>query len=161
MAKWGFKMPDAQKRVEKIQRRFGNIGPALRVGAAAIDKLIDDSFHLQRGPSGKIWDPLKESTKKARGRRRRQSVFRTLQDTGVLRRSWNARPSGPRSILFGTNVPYARYHQAGTKHMEARRMAPAERIGGRWVFITRGPAKRVFDELRRNISRHIREGRVR
>ena len=146
-------------RVGDMAKRMRDLTPVLRIGALDIDRLIDDSFEQQRGPGGALWAPLKRSTIKSRNRRRKQSRPRTLQDTGRLRRSWNARATAS-SIVFGTNVPYARFHQQGGNRIPARRQAPAERIAGVWKLITRGPAGRVLERLRRSIDKYVRTGRV-
>jgi hypothetical protein len=57
-----------------------------------------------------------------------------LERTGRLRESvrWDGRAlgqdgyfvPGPRSVFFGTDVPYGRFHQDGTKRMPARPFLP-------------------------------------
>lgn len=145
---------EVEAELEGIESRVRDLTPALRVGAAAIDKLVDDTFQQKRDPAGRPWSPYKPSTvKKHKGR-----VRSLLQNTARLRRSWTARATKS-AIVFGTNVPYARFHQEGTKHMKARRMAPAEKVGGRWRLIAVGPAARVLERIRQAISRHVTGGR--
>lgn len=54
------------KGLAGIETRMRSVAPATKVGAAIIDKLIDDSFRSQKSPGGERWAPLSESTIKQR-----------------------------------------------------------------------------------------------
>lgn len=83
-------------------KRARNLRPALTAGAMAIEKLVADSFRDSVTPEGKAWLPLAESTVK----RRRKGSDKPLIDTGILKNSVYSRADS-KSIVFGTNVPYA------------------------------------------------------
>ena len=168
---------EAMGELRDVKRRILDLRPPMRVGAAALTRLIDDTFDQQRAPGGAKWQDIKQATKDARrspkrgrgkkrksGRRARppNTSARILIDTGRLRRSWFARPKGRKEIEFGTNVPYAGVHQAGStkKNIVARRMGPVRLVGTRWEFVTTGPAGRYYSTLRRVILDYIRTGRV-
>lgn len=150
--------------VAKIKNRTLFLGPPLKAMAQEIATLIDDTFDQQTGPSGEAWAPLKPATKKRRARRRKSSAAsaRILQDTAVLRRSWFARFKPPNLVVFGTNVPYAAPHQAGSKNgsLPARRMGPVRLVGGRWQLIRSGPAGAAWNRVREQIARYIATGKV-
>jgi len=72
------------------------------------------------------WEPLTPSTIRRRRQGEGTGAPKPLRDTNVLMVSIG-RPSkdgifevGNKEVTVGTNVPYARYHQFGTRHMPAR-----------------------------------------
>jgi phage gpG-like protein len=68
---------------------------------------VQRTFNDQRDPFGRPWKPLKH----------REGL--ALLDTGRLRASITHRVTGS-VVEVGTNVPYAGFHNAGTKHIPAR-----------------------------------------
>ena len=121
--------------------RMKNLEPAMRVIAAAVDQLVDDSFRNQASPSGTPWAPLsgvtvyrriarKKSgdrityqmrrvmTKRGKLTKRAQGLLapgamQRLTDTGRLRRSLFARGEA-KAVAFGASkVAYARAQHFG------------------------------------------------
>lgn len=146
---------EVAKSASQTADRMKDLSRPLRVAAASLDKLVDDSFRGQKSPGGTPWKKLKKSTVK----RRRKGSNRILQDTSRLRRSWNARADRS-SLTITTNVPYARFHQQGTKHLPVREMAPFEFVGGVWRLMTTGPALRAWNRIRASVRRYIATGRL-
>ena len=151
--------------IGKVNSRMQvTLTPALKAMAAEIDLLIDDTFDTQSGPSGQKWKDIKDATKKRRAKRRKSksTSARILMDTGVLRRSWFTRVRPPRTVVFGTNVPYAAPHQAGAPkaNIVARRMAPVRLVGGRWQLVRSGPAGAMWNRVREQVLRYIATGKV-
>lgn len=121
----------ASRKFAAIEARLRNLSPVLRVAAAALDKLMDDSFARQQSPDGTPWAKLSPVTVDRRIMRTgsgsaityRGSRLRTtrgaptaranryrapggaqaLIDTGRMRRSLHADVVG-NTIRFGTNV---------------------------------------------------------
>ncbi len=97
---------------------------------------------------GPGWPPLADST------RERKQDPRILRATGALYRSLTAASASdqiderrPDRLEFGTAVPYARFHEYGTRNMPRR------------VLIDLRPPER--DEIRGVLERYIAKGSVR
>ena len=52
-----------------------------------------------------------------------------LQKSGELMRNFRSVVTGPDTVVVGTKVEYARYHQHGTKKMPARPFLPVDKSG--------------------------------
>lgn len=142
------------RKLSAMAARSQDMTPAMKVGAEAIKRLITMTFSSQASPVGAKWKPLSEKTIA----RRRKGSSTALVDTGVLRNSV-ATSSGPRTILFGTNVPYAGFQQFGTKRIPARPFMPITRSGQ--LMDDNAPAKVVFDRIWRAVGSYIVNGKVR
>ena len=84
----------------------------------------DAAFTNQTSPGGQPWAPLAESTKY----KKESNVI--LVDTGALRTSLvdvggtgNVNTVASHSLIYGTDVEYALFHESGTKRMPARPLA--------------------------------------
>jgi phage gpG-like protein len=96
---------------------------------AIIDRLLlleREQFDSEGGRASGGWKPLAPST--VADKARRDLDPRILHATGRLRDSLTRRTGGdavreshPNEMRFGTDVPYARYHQQGTGRMPRRR----------------------------------------
>jgi len=86
--------------------------------AVAEQFLTDGSYFL-----GKKWEPLAESTQKAKEKKGRSATTNLLRDTGTLFNSIQYTIFG-NSIQVGTNLEYGTYLQYGTKFMPARPFLP-------------------------------------
>lgn len=151
---------EAARAVEAMAERMRNLGPVLRVVASDTATLIDDSFRQLRGPDGTMWDALAPST--VARRRRGEDGARSnvpLNDSGTLRRSVYS-TSDDQAIRFGTNVPYARYHQEGTGRIPQRAFLPAETTGVPRL-IESGPAGTHWRRASASIAHYIATGQVR
>lgn len=52
-----------------------------------------------------------------------------LHKSGDLMRNFRSVVTGPETVVVGTKVKYARYHQHGTKKMPARPFMPVDKTG--------------------------------
>jgi len=88
------------------------LAPALPVVAAAIERNFDEEGRPLR------WAPL--APRYAAWKARRFGAgLRILERTGALRRSISTRVEG-NAIVASTDVPYAAFHQFGTRRLPAR-----------------------------------------
>jgi len=161
---------DRAKRLtaERIHRARDLTKP-LKAGALALAKLVDDSFHFSRAPSGESWKPLKKASIKSRRRARGKkgkALQRLLQtskplvDTRRLRKSIFA--VGTKStIQFGARsiANYGLYHQWGTPTVPRRAFLPVERVKNQFVFMAVGPAAALQNKIKNLIIKYILEGR--
>lgn len=91
----------------------------LKVCAVAVAAGIKDNFSGSHSPDGLPWLPL--------ARPRRRGPGKPLWDFGILMASTTARGAqgnisiiDRHSLVYGTNVHYASYHQYGTRYIPAR-----------------------------------------
>lgn len=147
-------LDEALRELDDATGRLADLTPVMQVIAEDVKTLIDDSFEESRKPNGRPWAPLAPETVK----RRRNNSNKPLIDTGVLRNSINARP-GPRSVRFGTNVPYAEWHQFGTESIIARPFFPVDEAGREWE--QSGPAGEELERIVETITRYIMTGEIR
>ena len=120
-----------QRELNKRKDRISNFAPFWRsVGVPIIKNKLRDIF-LQEGPG---WAPLAESTIKSR----KYPGLPILQQTGALMQSVIDHPViviSQNELTYGTNNPYAHFHEEGTSKMPER------------PFL--GPAQeQVLDEIR-------------
>ncbi len=95
--------------------------------SSAIQRILDEQFASEgaRGPAGP-WPELKE--RYARRKLRAYPGGNLLEASGRLRRSLvsgtddTLEEFAPRQMRSGTTVPYALYHQTGTKKMPPRKI---------------------------------------
>lgn len=143
------------KQIERelldVGSRAVNAAPAF----SAIGRLFIDEtraqFESEGGHASGGWTPLKQST--LRAKRSKGQDPRILHGTLALERSLTdtGDPNmvlevGPGEIVYGSQLPYARFHQTGTRRMPRRR--PVE-----FTEDTRQQAVRI-------LLRFIREGEV-
>ncbi len=145
-------LDDTAKRFRQIQRGTASI---LRVLAADIKQLIDDSFEHSRSPMGDAFQPLSPITVARRRVGQGDGPAKPLIDTSRLRNSITSFPV-PKGVRFGTNTIYAATHQWGRGRIPARPFLPIE--GN--AFGSRGPAGLLRDEMRRDLAKWITEGRT-
>lgn len=88
------------------------LAPALPVVAAAIERNFDEEGRPVR------WAPL-SARYAARKARRFGAGLRILERSGALRRSISTRLEGG-ALVASTAVPYAAFHQFGTRFIPAR-----------------------------------------
>lgn len=149
----GGKSPDKAARAwGAMMRRSENLTPAMKVGAEAVERLIKLSFNNSTSPAGVPWEGLKESTI----RKRRLGSSMPLQDSGALK-LYSIATHGARSIMFGTNIRYAGFHQFGTIRIPPRPFLPIS-ISGELTM--QGPAKLVFDRIFRSVGNYIVNGKL-
>ena len=95
-----------------------------RAVAMAIYGDIKEKFDKEKDVNGKRFAPLKASTIRAK-KRKGKTDYKILRDTGHLLNSLNTSISG-NTIKIGYSVPYATYHQHGTRHMAQRKILPTD-----------------------------------
>ena len=94
----------------------------LRTVALYLNSQARKCFDEQRSPDGKPWARFKRKPSARRG----GPSAKLLRNTGILMASLTGQAGGhvevltATSLTWGSNVPYAGYHQHGTKHIPAR-----------------------------------------
>ena len=105
-----------RRELDRIDKRISNTAPFWRSIAIPIIKNKLRDIFLQEGPG---WAPLAQSTERSR----RYPGLPILEQTGALQASLVDHPivqvSGDK-LLYGTNNPYAPFHERGTSRMPAR-----------------------------------------
>ena len=66
-----------------------------------------------------------------------------LYKHGDLQQNFRSVVTGPDTVVVGTKVEYAKYHQTGTKHMPARPFFPVDRSGN----LTPGCMRDIKEEV--------------
>jgi phage gpG-like protein len=93
----------------------------LKTAAVYLASQSKECFDQSRDPSGVAWLPLKSPSARRGGPR-----SKPLRDTGLLMASVAARGAGHveevtrTSLVVGTSIDYASYHQLGTSSIPAR-----------------------------------------
>lgn len=115
------------REIMRTAARAIDLLPAWIAIGEAIEEVEERLFESEGGTgAGGGWEPLAASTvarKAARGEDQR-----ILHATLALRESLTGKTGDsirimtPSSFAFGTEVPYAKYHQTGTSKMPARRV---------------------------------------
>ncbi len=100
-------------RLNRLQRDVGDLTPAMRDIAAALEDSAAEAFDDEAAPDGTPWVGLAPATQAARERRRKWPG-KTLQVSGRLAASITS-DSDSTSAVAGTNVVYAALQQFGAK----------------------------------------------
>jgi len=127
----------ARNRIIGMQRRSADFRSVFRWARKELEEANRQNFASQGLTSGRPWPPL--SADYAGWKLANYGPLPTLIRTGDLYKDLTflrGKPNsiGLRSATFGTNLPYAKFHQAGTRDMPRRRIvfAPdlfAQRLG--------------------------------
>ena len=116
--------PELRDRVSQIYLQLdGDLTPLMRGVAAVIENSTRDRFRTKTAPDGSTWADLKPSTLKAKKGRGSKMV-----EYGDLMRSITSYANST-SAVVGTDRPYAKYHQTGTKNSDG-----SERMEARPIF---------------------------
>ena len=105
-----------RRELDRIDARISNTAPFWRSVAVPIIKGKLRDIFSQEGPG---WAPLEESTLRSR----KYPGLPILEQTGDLKASLLDHPVlqiSRNELLFGTNNPYAPFHEHGTRRMPAR-----------------------------------------
>ena len=95
-----------------------------RVIATLVYSDIKTKFEDEKDVKGNQFKPLKAST--IRNKQRTNKIpYKILRDTGQLLNSLNYNISH-NGIIIGYSVPYAKFHQHGTKKMAQRKILPTD-----------------------------------
>jgi len=90
----------------------------------AIYSHIKENFVNEKDVKGKRFAPLKQSTIKQK-QRQGKIPYKILRDTGQMLNSLNYK-TFPGGVVIGYDVPYAIYHEYGTRKMAQRKILPTE-----------------------------------
>lgn len=131
-------------KLEKALRELDKLGsPAVTNVAAknvavAMATEVQLTFRKEQTPDGDKWSPIKGS-KRRKGKGKRGNKI--LRDTGRLANSITGTSSGD-TVMVGTNVEYAPYHQFGTQGRKSAssRQQPVRAGGGFQPFISKAKA---------------------
>lgn len=127
------------KRLQAISNELDSLedfyrGPAVRVMKRAFADIFRGEGATRRTQR---WKPHSSSTRARRARSGGRGKI--LWDTGRLRASYVSNPSvhvSRAGLRIGSNLPYARYHEQGTRHIPARPVvAYAQELSGRRLQI--------------------------
>ena len=102
---------DVRDALRRLAALGGDLSPAMRAVAGALEAGVEDALQGERSPDGSPWAPLSPVTQ-ARRAARRKWPGRILQDSGDLAGSTHSR-HGPSHAVAGTNLVYAAVHQFG------------------------------------------------
>lgn len=125
-----------------FQSSLAGDSPALAAIADDLREILAEQFSTEGAAGGSPWAPLAPSTlRKAHAAR-----VGILQVTGALAASLvdkdapgHVEECDGEQLLFGTGLPYAVFHQEGTRRMPARPIvALAEESTARWLDAFRG-----------------------
>ena len=129
--------------LERLRRRLADLTPAMRGIATELEARIEARFERQVDPSGRPWAPLRPSTLE---RKKRKGAI--LYDTGDLQGSLTS--AAERDFAqVGFGVPYAAYHEFGTRRMPRRGLLLADPAAG---TLSRGDAEAVLELLSEFLS---------
>jgi phage virion morphogenesis protein len=95
-----------------------------RLIATTIYSDIKEKFIKEEDVNSKRFAPLKPRTIKTK-KKQGKIPYKILRDTGQLLNSLNTSITG-NNIKIGYSVPYATFHQHGTKYMAQRKILPTE-----------------------------------
>lgn len=126
-----FGIPFLRRKLDNIGDRIVDIEPALESIASDMRVQAGRAFDSRGLTSGTAWPPLQDSTisRKLRDKnaKTRANAHRILHATERLRKSLTSESHNEHisrvdrnSLEFGTSVPYAGFHQTGTRNMSAR-----------------------------------------
>lgn len=161
---------EVRAALDRLQNRLANMRPVMRAIATELEARVEARFETATDPAGRPWAPLKASTltaylSRGKGNYRKDGSLskkgaarlasrKPLYDTGDLLGSLTSSASRSEARV-GFGVPYAAYHEFGTKRMPRRGM-----LMGDPQARTLGEADRqaVLDTLREAIERAARGG---
>lgn len=108
-------IPALNEHLTKLQQRLnGDLTPLMSAIGSVLESSTRQRFADKKDPSGVAWAVLMPSTIKAKNGR-----STILVDSGDLIRSITFHASND-SVVIGTDRPYGKYHQTGTKLMPQR-----------------------------------------
>ena len=120
--------------VQSMPRRVQK--DAAEIAQRGIAALIDDQFDAKRDPYGVAWKPPKTGE--------------TMQKTGRLRRGFSVviRPGSGQGLALeiSNREEYAKWLQAGTEKMTARRLVPGATLPPAWQAVLRDAYKSALEK---------------
>lgn len=120
--------------VQSMPRRVQK--DAAEMAQRGIAALIDDQFDAKRDPYGVAWKPPKTGE--------------TMQKTGRLRRGFSVviRPGSGQGLALeiSNREEYAKWLQAGTEKMVARRLVPGATLPPAWQAVLRDAYRSALEK---------------
>lgn len=118
-------LPELNEQLGEAYRRLGgDLTPLMKGIGMLVEGSTRERFSTKTAPDGTSWDNLKPSTVTAKNGR-----GGILVDRGDLMRSITNHATAV-SITVGTDRPYGKYHQTGTKNSDgSERMAARAYLG--------------------------------
>ena len=117
-------LPELADQIGEIYLKLGgDLTPLMRGVGSIIENSTRERFSTKTAPDGSTWADLKPSTLKAKKGRGSKMV-----EYGDLMRSITSYANST-SAVVGTDRPYAKYHQTGTKNSDG-----SERMEARPIF---------------------------
>jgi phage virion morphogenesis protein len=144
------KLSQALRKASKSAHR-----DTCKVFAAALERRTMLCFQQGQSPYGEAWAPVRRRRRRAEGSAPQQPLL----DTGRLRNSLHARPSGS-GVSISSNVEYAGIHNYGGTIQRKGRVQPrqAKGVGGR--FISRREAAKAANATKRRQRLGVAKTRV-
>lgn len=127
------------KSLAELQRRMGNLRPVMESIGAELESRIANRFETRRDPLGRLWAQWSQSYAEQYPEDGRGKV---LERTGDMLHSLNWRADRS-SVRVGFGVPYAAYHEFGTRRMPRRGLLFADPENGELS----GADERAINEL--------------
>lgn len=131
---------EVRAALQRLQQRLSDMTPVMRAIATALQAQVEKRFETATDPAGRPWQPLADSTLSAwldrsRGNRKKDGSLtkkgaarlasrRPLYDTGDLLGSLTSSASRTQARV-GFGVPYAAFHEYGTRAMPRRGLLTA------------------------------------
>ncbi len=124
-----------------------DLRPALREVELLLVSDVRRNFDEQHGPGGLVWAPFARTPSRKRG----GATAKLLRDTGLLMASYTPGASGnvervePLSLVWGSNLDRAAWHQFGTATIPARPQAGiTDELAGKAEMIVGEHAERLI-----------------
>jgi phage virion morphogenesis protein len=118
-------IPELLDNVNDIYRKLGgDLTPLMRGVGSILENSSRDRFRTKTAPDGSSWADLKPSTLKSKKGRGSKMV-----EYGDLMRSITHYANST-SVAVGSDRPYAKYHQTGTKNSDGSQKMEARPIFG-------------------------------
>jgi phage gpG-like protein len=131
---------EAQQHLDQLGERGGDIRPIAHQVEAVVHRSNERRFDTRGLGSWPADSPDTEAEK---------SGGSVLVDSGALKRSLTSSGGGavskehPTALSFGTSVPYARFHQYGTRNMPKRKL----------IDLTASDRKKITDLISRYVAK--------
>lgn len=115
----------ARHNIRQMWDRADNFKSVFRWAQRELERANRANFASQGAASGKPWMPL--DNEYARWKLANHGALPILVVSGTLKDSLTRLRGAPneidkKSAVFGTNVPYAKFHQSGTSKMPQRKV---------------------------------------
>jgi len=101
--------------LESKIKKMADFSQSMEAVGMYLQKETDKHFKEAKEPDGSNWAPLADLTMFNRREGPGKGGPTPLQDTGILKNSISVCRVDAFSVQVGTNVPYAKYQQFGTK----------------------------------------------